>query len=263
MLMTIDVGNTNVLFGVFNGEELVANFRINSRTERTADELAILVMDLCESQGVLRDDISDVIVSCVVPKIMDSLEELFDKYYKIKPLIVGPGTKTGISIRADNPKEVGADRIVNVVAARTLYERSCIVIDFGTATTFDYVSEDWVFQYTVIMPGLEISARALSGNTAKLPQVEITKPESVLASNTVSGMQVGIVYGYIGAVEYTITQMIKELGEKPYVVATGGLGRLIYESSELIDIYNPNIAFEGMKQIYKRTKRIANLEPHA
>ena len=135
---------------------------------------------------ITREHITDAIISSVVPKIMDSLEELFDKYFHLKPLIVGPGTKTGISIRADNPKEVGADRIVNVAAAREIYKRSCIVIDFGTATTFDYVSAEGVFQYTVIMPGLEISARALSGNTAKLPQVEIIKPDSILASNTVN-----------------------------------------------------------------------------
>ena len=256
MLMTIDVGNTHCLFGIFQGETLMASFRINSRTERTADEMAILVLDLCESQGITREYITDAIISSVVPKIMDSLEELFDKYFHLKPLIVGPGTKTGISIRADNPKEVGADRIVNVAAAREIYKRSCIVIDFGTATTFDYVSAEGVFQYTVIMPGLEISARALSGNTAKLPQVEIIKPDSILASNTVNGMQAGIVYGYIGAVEYTIKQMKKELGEEPLVIATGGLGQVIARETNLIDHYNPNIAFEGMKTIFKKTKRI-------
>lgn len=256
MLMTIDVGNTHIKLGVFEGEELKASFHLNSKQERTSDELAILIINLLEAKNVEPKRITDCIVSSVVPKVTMLLEETFQKFFSVQPLFVGPGAKTGISIRADNPKEVGADRIVNVAAAHDLYHRSCIIIDFGTATTFDYVSDDAVFQYTVIMPGLEISAKALTGNTAKLPEVELVKPDTVLASNTVSGMQVGIMYGYIGAVEHTIREMKKALGEDTYVVSTGGLGKVFAEESQLIHEYNPNIAFYGMKLIYKRTKRI-------
>lgn len=258
MLMTIDVGNTNILMGVFDGEDLLTSFRINSRTERTSDELGIIMIDLLHSRHISVSDITDIIISSVVPKLMYSLNSSFLKYFEIEPLIVGPGARTGISIRADNPKEVGADRIVNVAAAHELYKRSCLVIDFGTATTFDYVTEDGVFQYTIIMPGLEISARALTGSTAKLPEVEIRKPASILASNTIAGMQAGIVYGYIGAVDYTIRQIMKELNDRPYVIATGGLGRMISHEVDLIDTYDPDIAFKGMKVIYKKTRRITS-----
>lgn len=258
MLMTIDVGNTNILMGVFEGEELLSSFRINSRTERTSDELGILMIDLLQSRCISVSSISDIIISSVVPKIMYSLTSCFLKYFDIKPLIVGPGTRTGISIQADNPKEVGADRIVNVAAAHDMYKRSCIVIDFGTATTFDYVDGNGVFKYTIIMPGLEISARALTGSTAKLPEVEISKPESILAGNTISGMQAGIVYGYIGAVDYTLKQMKKELKDEPLVIATGGLGRMFTKEIEGIDVYDPDIAFKGMKVIFKKTRRITS-----
>jgi type III pantothenate kinase len=256
MLLTLDVGNTNIAIGIFNGEDLVGDFRMMSRTERTADEMAMTVLDFLHSQSIDAKDIQDVVISSVVPPIGEKLGELFQKYFSLEPLYVNYKAETGIKILADNPREVGADRIVNVTAGHALYKRSCIIIDFGTATTFDYVTENGEFQYTVIMPGLEISARALSGKTAKLPQVEISKPASILASNTVDGMQAGIVYGYIGAVEYTISQMKKELKDDPYVVATGGLGRVIAEESPLIDLYNPHIAYEGMKVIYKNSKDI-------
>ncbi len=258
MLMTIDVGNTHILIGVFNGEALEASFRLNSKAERTSDELGMLMLDLLHSRAISVSSITDIIISSVVPKIMHSLTNSFLKYFEIQPLIVGPGSRTGISIRTDNPKEVGADRIVNVSAAHELYKNDVIVIDFGTATTFDFVNKAGEFRYTVIMPGLEISARALTSNTAKLPEVEITKPASILASNTVEGMQAGILYGYIGAVEYTIRQMKKELGLNPHVVATGGLGRIIAAETDLIDEYDPDIAFKGMKIIYKKTRRITS-----
>ncbi|HHU54171.1 MAG TPA: type III pantothenate kinase [Clostridiaceae bacterium] len=256
MLMTIDIGNTKILFGVFHGEDLVARFRINSRTERSSDELAILLIDLLRTKHIKPADIKDVIISSVVPKIQDSFKRLFQNYFDVEILTVGPEIETGIIIKAENPKEVGADRIVNVVAAHSLYEGSTMVIDFGTATTFDYVDQDGVFQYTVIMPGVEISAQALHLRTAKLPQVEIKKPESILANNTVSGMHSGIFFGYIGAVEHIIRRMMKELNDRPNVISTGGLGRLFYENSDLIDAYNPNIAFEGMKIIFKCSKNI-------
>lgn len=257
MLMTIDVGNTTILVGVFKGEDLYASFRLNSRTERTSDELGILLLNMLASKGISDKGINDAIISSVVPKCMHALTSALQKYFHVKPLIVGPGTKTGIEVRTDNPKEVGADRITNVAACHAMYKgNSCLVIDFGTATTFDYIDKDGVFKHTVIMPGLEISTRALFTCTAKLPEVEIKKPSSILVSNTVQGMQAGIVYGYIGSVEYIIKTMKKELNDEPYVIATGGLGSLIYNETDLIDIYDPDIAFKGMKVIYKKTRKI-------
>lgn len=258
MLMTIDVGNTHISIGVFNGEMLEASFRLNSKTERTSDELGILLIDLLHSRAISLSAISDIIISSVVPKIMHSLTNSFLKYFEIQPLIVGPGSRTGISIRTDNPKEVGADRIVNVAAAHEIYKTDVIIVDFGTATTFDFVNKAGEFHYTVIMPGLEISARALTTNTAKLPEVEIVKPASILASNTIEGMQSGIVYGYIGAVEFTIREMKRALGLNPHVVATGGLGRVISPETDLIDEYDPDFAYKGMKIIYKKTRRITS-----
>lgn len=256
MLMTIDVGNTTILVGVFKGEELFASFRLNSRTERTSDELGIFLLDMLATKQITKEAISDAVISSVVPKSMHALTSALQRYLQVKPIIVGPGTKTGIEVRTDNPKEVGADRITNVAACHALYkDRSCLIVDFGTATTFDYVDKNGVFKHTVIMPGLEISTRALFNATAKLPDVEIKKPESILVSNTVQGMQAGIVYGYIGAVEYIIKEMKKQLDDEPLVIATGGLGRLISKETNLIEVYNPDIAFIGMKIIYKKTKK--------
>lgn len=257
MLMTIDVGNTTILVGVFKGEELFASFRLNSRTERTSDELGIILLNMLATKQISQADIHAAIISSVVPKCMHALTSALQRYFQVKPIIVGPGTKTGIEVRTDNPKEVGADRITNVAACHALYpEKSCLIIDFGTATTFDYVDKYGVFKHTVIMPGLEISTRALFNATAKLPDVEIKKPDSILVSNTVQGMQAGIVYGYIGSVEYIIKAMKKELNDEPLVIATGGLGRLIANETSLIEIYDPDIAFTGMKVIYKKTKKI-------
>lgn len=257
MLMTIDVGNTTILVGVFKGEDLFASFRLNSRTERTSDELGIFLLNMLATKQISSEAIHDAVISSVVPKCMHALTSALQRYFHVKPIIVGPGTKTGIEVRTDNPKEVGADRITNVAACHALYKgRSCLIIDFGTATTFDYVDALGVFKHTVIMPGLEISTRALFNATAKLPDVEIKKPDSILVSNTVQGMQAGIVYGYIGAVEFIIKRMKQELNDDPLVIATGGLGRLIANEIDLIEIYDPDIAFTGMKVIYKKTKKI-------
>lgn len=257
MLMTIDVGNTTILVGVFKGEDLFASFRLNSRTERTSDELGIFLLNMLATKQISSEAIHDAVISSVVPKCMHALTSALQRYFHVKPIIVGPGTKTGIEVRTDNPKEVGADRITNVAACHALYKgRSCLIIDFGTATTFDYVDAQGVFKHTVIMPGLEISTRALFNATAKLPDVEIKKPDSILVSNTVQGMQAGIVYGYIGAVEFIIKRMKQELNDDPLVIATGGLGRLIANETDLIAIYDPDIAFTGMKVIYKKTKKM-------
>ncbi|SJZ36174.1 type III pantothenate kinase [Anaerorhabdus furcosa] len=256
MLLTIDVGNTNITMGIFDEDTLVGNFRLTTKTPRTSDEYGICLSTLLAKYNIDSEQIEDVIISSVVPKVMYSLNSCIIKYLNRTPIIIGPGVKTGIQVNSDNPREVGADRIVNVAAAYHTYHQPCLIIDFGTATTFDYVSEKGVFEYTVISPGIEISAQALWNQTAKLPEIEIKKPNQILSKNTINGMQSGIVFGYIGQVEYIVKQMLKELGRKDVkVIATGGLGKIIYSETDLIDDFIPDLAFRGMKIIYERNKK--------
>lgn len=256
MLLSVDVGNTNLHFGLFQGENLAGSFRLTSKAERTVDELCVLILDMLDLYNTAAEDITGVIISSVVPHMTNLLEETFEKYFDVDMVKVGPGSKTGISVLTDNPSEVGADRIVNVAAAHAIYGRSAVIIDFGTATTFDYVDENGVFKYTVIMPGLNLSAEALFKGTAKLPDVEIRMPDSILASNTISGMQAGIVYGYIGAVKYTLEKQTEALNDNPLIIATGGIGREIVKYIDEVDVYDPDIALKGMKIIYKKTRGI-------
>ena len=238
MLLAIDVGNTHICMGILDNDKILGNFRLTTKTPRTSDEFGICISTLLARSKISPDKIDDVIISSVVPKIMYSLTNCIRKYINKEPLIIGPGIKTGIKINQDNARSVGADRIVNVSYAYHTFKKPCIIIDFGTATTFDYVNEKGEFEYTVISPGLEISAQALYNQTAKLPEIEIKKPASILATNTIDGMQAGVVYGYIGHVEYIIRQMKKELKNNDIkVIATGGL------------------AFKGMKIIYDKNKK--------
>lgn len=255
VLLTIDVGNTNISLGLMQGNQVAGSFRLTTKTPRTSDEFGIAITELLETNGLEADDVEDVIISSVVPKIMYSLTSSVIKYIHKTPIIVGPGIKTGISLRNDNPREVGADRIVDISYAYHTYHKACIVVDFGTATTFDYVSADGIFQYTVIAPGLGISANALTAQTAKLPEIEINKPKSILARNTVKGMQAGVVYGYIGTVEYILKEMKKELGLKNvYTIATGGLGKVIARETKMIDLFDPDVAYKGMRILYDLNK---------
>jgi type III pantothenate kinase len=256
VLMTIDVGNTNISLGLMDGTRVVGSFRLNTRTPRTSDEYGICLNTFLQISGLSPEDIEDVVISSVVPNIMYSLNASIRKYLRKEPIQIGPGIRTGIQIRTDNPREVGADRIVDVAAAYYTWHRSCIIIDFGTATTFDYVSGEGVFEYTVIAPGLGISANALTSQTAKLPDIEIAKPDSVLGRNTIQGMQAGVVYGYIGLVDYIIRQMKLELrDESCRVIATGGLGRVIAREVAAIDEYDPDIAYKGMQIIYEKNRK--------
>jgi pantothenate kinase, type III len=256
ILMTIDVGNTNIALGLMAEKKVLGSFRLTTQTPRTSDEFGICIRSLMDSSGVKAEDVDDVIISSVVPKRMYALTASIRKYIQKEPLLVGPGMKTGIQLRNDNPREVGADRIVDVTAAHYLFERNCIVVDFGTATTFDYVTKQGVFEYTVIAPGLGISSNALTSQTAKLPEIEIQKPKSILGKNTVAGMQAGVVYGYIGLVEGIIRQMKKELKDPDcYVVATGGLGKVIATETKEINEYDPDIAYKGMRILYDLNKK--------
>ena len=256
MLIAVDAGNTNTSIGILDHEKVVGSFRLTTKTPRTSDEFGICISTLLEQNGVEPEQVEGVIISSVVPKINYALTSCMRKYLHQDPMIIGPGTKTGIKIHTDNPREVGADRIVSVTAAHTLYHTDCIIVDFGTATTFDYVSKDGVFEYTVIAPGLGISAQALTSETAKLPEVEIKKPKSILGRNTIDGMQAGVVYGYIGLVEYIIKRMKKELKlTECHVIATGGLGRVIASETEAIETYDPDLAYKGMQIIYQKNKQ--------
>lgn len=255
ILMTIDVGNTNISLGLMHNNDVIGSFRLTTKTPRTSDEFGLCIKELLDTTNIKDTDIEAVIISSVVPKIMYSLNSAIIKYLHQEPIIVGPGIKTGISIRTDNPREVGADRIVDIAFAYHTYHKPCIIVDFGTATTFDFVSEDGVFKYTVIAPGLGISANALTSQTAKLPEIEIKKPSSILNGNTITGMQAGVVYGYIGTVEYIIEQMKKELKIKDcLVIATGGLGKVIARETEMIDIYDSDLAYKGMRILYDLNK---------
>ncbi len=251
MLLTVDAGNTNIAFALMDGDEIKSRYRLITKTTRTSDEFGFFITHFLQSSEVTPEQIEDVIISSVVPKLMYALTSAIIKYVHKKPIVISPDLKTGITVVSENRNSVGADRIVNTAWAHHTLHRSAIIVDFGTATTFDYVSAEGEFKYVIIAPGLGISAEALASLTAKLPEIEIRKPASVLGTNTVQGMQAGVVYGYIGAVEYIIRQMKKELGDPEcMVVATGGLGKVVSSETDEIDAYDPDIAYKGMKIIY-------------
>ncbi|MGH4050288.1 MAG: type III pantothenate kinase [Clostridium sp.] len=258
MILVLDVGNTNTVLGVFKNKELLVEWRLSTDSNRTADEYGIQVMQLFDERRLKTESIKGVIISSVVPNIMYSLEHMIRKYFDLVPMIVGPGVKTGINVKYDNPKEVGADRIVNAVSAHEIYKRSLILIDFGTATTFCAISSDANYLGGTICPGIKISSEALFERAAKLPRVELMKPDTVICKNTVASMQSGIVYGYIGQVEYIVNKMKSEMiamgEEEPFVVATGGLSKLITEDSLAIDEFHPNLTLEGLRMIYEKNR---------
>lgn len=255
MILTIDVGNTNVTIGVFEGEELRAVFRMTSSPVRTSDEYGIYLCSLLEHRGIDSAAIENVVISSVVPDVMYSLNSAVIKYFQTRPIIVGPGIKTGIKLVTGNPKEIGADRIVDAVAAYTLYGGPVLVVDFGTATTYDLILEDGSFTAGITSPGIRISAKALWEDTAKLPKIEIRKPKSILAKDTITSMQAGLVYGYIGQTEYIIQKVKEESGLKDLrVVATGGLGKIIADETDAIEIYDNKLTLKGLRLIYEKNR---------
>ncbi|MCI5492688.1 MAG: type III pantothenate kinase [Lachnospiraceae bacterium] len=256
MILAIDVGNTNITVGVFDKSELVTTFRMTTKMQRTSDEYGMVVRDLLEHNHVAADEIKDAIVSSVVPNVMHSLCSALIKYFDIKPLVVEPGVKTGIRITSENPRQIGADRIVDAVGAYELYGGPVLVLDFGTATTYDFVNKDGDFFAGVTAPGIRISAKALWEDAAKLPEIEIRKPSTILARETISSMQAGLVYGQIGQTEYIVKNMIRESGLSDVkVVATGGLGRIIAEETDCITIYDKDLTLHGMRLIYEKQNR--------
>ena len=255
MLLVLDVGNTNITCGIYDGAILTTTFRLMSKTPRTSDEFGMTICDLAARQGSDIREIDGVIIASVVPDVMHSLIAGVKKYLNINPLVVGPGVKTGINIDTPNPKEIGPDRIVDAVAAYELYGGPILVLDFGTATTYDLVSEDGSFKAGITAPGVRISAQALWTGTAKLPEIEIAMPRSILATDTIWSMQAGLMYGQIGQTEYIIKQVKKETGlDELKVVATGGLGRLISNETDMIDEYNSDLTLEGLRLIYAKNR---------
>jgi type III pantothenate kinase len=251
MLMVMDVGNTNTVLGVYEGELLIKDWRITTQPHQTADEYGILLKDIFILAGLSFTDITGLILSCVVPPLEMVVAETARKYLRIEPLIVGPGIKTGMPVLYENPREVGADRIVNSVAAYQTYGGPCIVIDFGTATTFDAISAEGAYLGGIITPGILLSYEALFHKAAKLPLVDMVKPKTVIGRSTVASMQSGMVYGHVGLVEGIVARMKEELGGDPKVVATGGLAETIARETPVIQEVDQSLTLMGLRLIYE------------
>jgi type III pantothenate kinase len=256
MLLAIDVGNSNTVLGLYDGDKLIYDWRIRTVSNHTVDEYGMLIVNLyktvkSKSQPVT---LTGIIISCVVPPMLNILEPLCMKYFHLKPLIVEPGVKTGMPIFYDNPKEVGADRIVNAVAAYEKYKTDLIVVDFGTATTFDYVSKKGEYMGGCITPGIVISSDALFDKASKLPRVELKRAKTVIAKDTVSSMQAGIMFGYAGLVDGIVDRMKAETRSNPKVVATGGLAKVIAPETKSIDVVDEFLTLDGLRIIYEKNK---------
>lgn len=254
MLLVIDVGNTNIVLGIFDGKTLVDHWRISTDRLRTTDEYGVLIRNLFYLNNANAEEIDAIIISSVVPPVMPTLERMCQRYFGIAPLIIGPGVKTGMDIKYDNPREVGADRIVNAVAAYELYGGPVIIIDFGTATTFCAVDKKGDYLGGAICPGIGISTDALVQRTAKLPRIEVRRTGKVICRNTVESMQAGVYYGFVGQVDGIVARMRRELGGKAQVVATGGLTVVIAPATKSIDIVEPMLTLEGLRIIYDRNR---------
>ena len=256
MLLLIDVGNTNMTLGVYEGEQLAATFRMMSETPRTSDEYGVMITQLLKNRGIDVKELEGTIVASVVPEVMHSLMGGLVRYTETRPIVVGPGTKTGIRIITEDVRAIGADRIVDAVAAYEKYGGPVLVLDFGTATTYDLITAAGEFAAGITAPGIRISAEALWSKAAKLPNFEIRKPKSILAQETISSMQAGLVYGQIGQTEYIIRKVKEESGIRDLkVVATGGLGKMIAKETAAIDIYDSYLTLDGLRLIYEKGRK--------
>jgi len=249
LFLAVDVGNTHIMLGIYREEEIVIYWRLATRRDSTEDELGMLVKNLLHNSHLHLKDIKAIAISSVVPQLMYSLQRMGQKYFSLDPLIIGPGIKTGLNIITDNPREVGADRIVNAVAALNIYGGPLIIVDFGTATTFCAISEAGDYLGGAIAPGIGISMEALFDKAAKLPRVELIRPERVIGKDTTSSMQSGIVFGFVGQVDGIVRRMKAEFKKETMVIATGGFANLIACESETIDKVNPLLTLEGLRII--------------
>ena len=250
MLLAIDIGNTNVVLGIFDNERLVENWRVGTKTQITPDEYAMIFKDLFNFAEIAFTQIDGVIISTVVPPLLSVMTEMSQKYFRIDPMVVTHETKTGITIRYDNRKEIGADRLVNAAAAYKLYGGPVIIVDFGTATTFCAVTKKGEYVGGAIAPGIKVSSEALYQRASNLPRVELTKPASVIGSDTISAMQAGIVYGYAGLVDGIVERMKKEMSSDAKVIGTGGLAEFVSSETKSIKEVRPHLTLEGLQLIF-------------
>ncbi|MGB6066684.1 MAG: type III pantothenate kinase [Desulfomonilaceae bacterium] len=254
MLLAIDVGNTNTVIGIYDGTKRIAFWRIRTVEDATADEFRMMLRSLAATDKLKSLQLDGIIISCVVPPLIGALEELCSNFLKLPPLFVGPGIKSGMPIRYDNPKEVGADRIVNAVAAYERYGGHLIAVDFGTATTFDYINKAGEYEGGSIAPGVKIAAEALFHQASKLFRVELVAPPRVIAKDTASAIQSGIVFGYASLVDGILMRMFDELGSRPKVIATGGLARVLSAETTLVDEIDDDLTMEGLRILYQRNR---------
>lgn len=256
MLVAVDIGNTNIVLGFLDGDAIAGTYRITTKANHTSDEYGLFLTEFLRMSGFQPSDVDDVIICSVVPKVMHSFRSSIVKFLDIDPMVVGPGIKTGMNVRVDDPKSLGADILADCAGAYYEYGGPVLVADFGTATTFTHVSDKGVVDSGVITTGIRAGAAALWGDTAQLPEVEITRPDTILGTNTKTCMQAGLYYTFLGGVERTIRQFRRELGGEDFkVITTGGLGRVFENDTELIDVYDPDLIFKGMAHIYSRNVR--------
>ena len=251
MILGIDIGNTNIKYGVFDGDKLVASFRVSSRLTRTADEYGAVLVNLLKDKGIEKTDVGGIIVSSVIPPLNYTVCHMCEYSFGITPLMVGPGIRTGLNVKVENPKEVGADRIVNSVSAYNKYGGPIVIIDFGTATTFNVIDGDGALVGGVIAPGVKTALESLVHNTAQLPMIELRAPKKVIAKTTESNMQAGIIFGFAGLVDNIVNKIRKELGSNELkVIATGGLGEIIAKESKTIVKVDRTLTLDGLRMIY-------------
>lgn len=254
MLLAVDIGNSNICLGVYDDKQLLNSWRLSTDRHKTVDEYGMILRQLFGMHDLKVSDIEAVAISSVVPPVTPVWEDTSRKYVRCSPLVIGPGVRTGMDLKYENPRDVGADRIVGAVAAYELYGGPCIVVDFGTATTFDAISANGQYLGGAIAPGIGISLEALFQRAAKLPRIELAAPKNVIGRNTVQAMQAGVVYGFAGQVEYIVNKIKAELGAKPFVVATGGLAPLIAAETPSIDKVDPLLVLEGIRIVWERNR---------